>query len=91
MSETFENSPLEKWLRKEKITTKHFTDLVGCSRPTVWKVKLGLAISSKIADKIALVTLGAIKPHVSEPGKPKGSKLFKKRPSKQSLVLEWPI
>jgi predicted XRE-type DNA-binding protein len=55
-------SELELWIRKRNMTTNQFVKMVGCSRPTVWKVKKGIPISKEIAEKITLLTNGAIEP-----------------------------
>lgn len=62
-------SDLEKWLRKRKMTTNHFTELVGCSRPTIWKVKRQIAISPRWAAQIAKLTHQEVKPLISAVGR----------------------
>jgi hypothetical protein len=44
------------------MTTNKFTELVGCSRPVVWKVKRGIPICPKYAKKIIEITKGEIIP-----------------------------
>lgn len=62
------NSNLEKWLRARHMTTKKFVELVGCSRPVVWKVKRGIAICPLYAKKIYELTGGEIRPLVHPVG-----------------------
>jgi hypothetical protein len=66
---TCENSALEKWLRKKNMTTTHFVEMVGCSRPVVWKVKRGIPISPKYANRIIEITKGEIKPLTENVGR----------------------
>jgi len=66
----YENSDLEKWLRKRQMTTKKFTELVGCSRPVIWKVKRGIAICPLYAKKIYEITNGEINPLTEKVGRP---------------------
>lgn len=70
MIQHYENSDLEKWLRKRQMTTKKFTELVGCSRPVIWKVKRGIAICPLYAKKIYEITNGEINPLTEKVGRP---------------------
>lgn len=61
-----EDSALEKWLRKRNMTTNRFIELVGCSRPTLWKVKRDIPICPLYAKRIYQLTNGEIIPKVKE-------------------------
>ncbi len=65
-----ENSDLERWLRQRNMTTKHFVELVGCSRPVIWRVKKGIAICPMYAKRIYEITEGQVKPIVENVGRP---------------------
>jgi len=71
MDDGFKSSPLEKWLHKNKMKTKEFADQVGCSRPIIWKVKIGLPIWDKYADRISRLTNGEIVPLGKPYGRPR--------------------
>jgi len=60
----YENSDLELWLRKKHMSTNEFVQLVGCSRPVVWKVKKGLPICPLYAKRIMEITLNEVNPKV---------------------------
>lgn len=66
----FRSSTLEKWLREKCMTTKRFSELVGCSRVIIWKVKRGMAVSPKYAQKIKEITEGAVIPTSEPVGRP---------------------
>lgn len=66
----FRASSLEKWLREKCMTTKKFAELVGCSRVIIWKVKRGMAVSPKYADKIKDITGGQVVPISERVGRP---------------------
>lgn len=70
---SFENeiSDLESWLRKRNMSNKRFVELVGCSRPIVWKVKRGIAICPLYAKKIHDLTNGEVCPLTEKVGRPK--------------------
>lgn len=69
MSENgLDNSPMEKWLRERNMSTKEFSEKVGCSRPVIWKVKRRLAISPKFAKKIYELTEGEVSPKIEPVG-----------------------
>ncbi len=69
MATDYRNSKLEVWLKKHGITTQGFADKVGCCRPLLWKVKRGLCISQKYADKISELTGGEVVPGVQNKGR----------------------
>lgn len=69
MIEENEISALEKWLRKRQMTTNRFTELVGCSRTVIWKVKRGIAICPLYARRISQLTCGEIVPSVELVGR----------------------
>ena len=60
---------LETWLRKRNMTTKQFTEMVGCSRPVIWKAKKGLTISPQIAERIQKITNGQIDLNIEKMGR----------------------
>jgi hypothetical protein len=60
---------MEKWLRKKNMSTKEFVEKVGCSRPVVWKVKRGLPICPKYANKISKLTKGEVNPKIKAVGR----------------------
>jgi hypothetical protein len=62
-------SDLEIWLRKRQMTTNRFTELIGCSRPIIWKVKRGIAICPLYANRIYQLTGGEVKPIVEKVGR----------------------
>jgi len=64
----YRESQLEKWLRNRNMTTNEFLDLIGCSRPILWKVKRGKPITAAYAERIAKVTNGEIRPVVTKKG-----------------------
>ena len=64
------NSLLEKWLRKRNMSTNKFVQLVGCSRPVVWKVKRGIPICPLYAKRIFDITEGQIVPIIENVGRP---------------------
>lgn len=66
----FRNSTLERWLREQRMTTKKFAELVGCSRIILWKVKKGMAVSPKYGDKIRELTQGHVSPKTEPVGRP---------------------
>lgn len=59
---TYDKSDLENWLKVRGMSTNEFVKMIGCSRPVVWKVKRGIPICPRYADKIKEVTQGEIKP-----------------------------
>lgn len=69
--EDFRNSELEKWLRSKNMTTKKFSDLVGCSRIIIWKVKKGMPICPRYGDRIKELTEGAVCPKTEPVGRPR--------------------
>lgn len=69
-SHNYHESPLENWLKENKMSTNEFVALIGCSRPTIWKAKRGIAISPITANKIYDVTKGQIKVESKSAGKP---------------------
>jgi hypothetical protein len=60
---------LETWLRKRNMTTKQFTEMVGCSRPVIWKVKKGLTVSPQIAHRIQELTNDQIDLNIEKVGR----------------------
>ena len=56
----YENSDLEKWLRKKRLSTSQFAQNVGCSRIVIWKAKRGIEIANRYAKKINELTLGEV-------------------------------
>ena len=69
MATDCENSDLERWLRKRNMTTNRFVQLVGCSRPVVWKVKKGIAICPLYAKRIYEITEGEVRPLMEKVGR----------------------
>lgn len=69
MSEEIEQSQLERWLRQRNMTTNRFTELVGCSRTVIWKVKKGIAICPLYAKRIIQITGGEIMPLIELVGR----------------------
>ena len=69
-SHNYHESPLEIWLKENKMSTNEFVALIGCSRPTIWKAKRGIAISPGTAKKIYEFTNGDIKVEFKSVGKP---------------------
>jgi hypothetical protein len=69
MTQNAKDSTLEKWLRKRNMTTNRFVELVGCSRPIVWKVKRGIAICPLYAKRIHELTEGEVTPLVENVGR----------------------
>lgn len=69
MIEESQISALEQWLRKRHMSTNRFTELVGCSRTVVWKVKRGIAICPLYAKRISQLTCGEIVPMVELVGR----------------------
>lgn len=65
---------LETWIRKQCITTKSFTLMVGCSDPVICKVKKGIPIEPKIANRITELTGGEVIPKTQRKGRPTGYK-----------------
>lgn len=71
MDNTYRESALDKWLHKNKMKTKDLADMVGCTRPVIWKVKVGRPIWDKYASRIERLTGGEVCP-VSKPfGRPR--------------------
>lgn len=70
MRQECENSALEHWLRERNMKTVEFTRLVGCSRPTIWKVKRGIAICPYYARRVREITEGAVEPLIEKVGRP---------------------
>ena len=64
-------SDLEKWIRKKHMTTVKFAELVGCTRPVIYKVKNNQPISPKFANKIVKITDGEVVPKVMPKGRKK--------------------
>lgn len=64
-------SKLETWLRERNMSTNRFTELVGCSRPVIWKVKRGLPISPMYASRVRELTNGEIEPEIELVGRRK--------------------
>ena len=56
----YENSDLEKWLRKKRLSTTQFAQMIGCSRIVIWKAKRGVEIAHKYAKKITDLTQGEV-------------------------------
>lgn len=69
-SHNYHDSPLEIWLKKNKMSTNEFVEIIGCSRPTIWKAKRGIPISPKTAKRIYNFTNGEIKVESKSVGKP---------------------
>jgi hypothetical protein len=63
-------SPLENWIKSNKLNTNKFSALVGCSRVVLWKVKKGLAVCPFYAKKIKELTNGEIQPAMNKIGRP---------------------
>jgi hypothetical protein len=70
IKEECESSLLGVWLRKKCIKSGQFSQMVGCSRPVIWKVKRGIAISPAHAKKIFDLTGGEIEPKTEKVGRP---------------------
>lgn len=70
MQQNYEESKLENWLKKRHMSTKYFTNLVGCSRPVIWKVKRGIPICPEYAKRINQITEGEINPLFMSVGRP---------------------
>lgn len=64
----WQDSKMEKWLQEKCMTTNEFTKKVGCTRMVIWKVKRGLGISQRFADKIVKLTKGEVVPSISRVG-----------------------
>ena len=62
MTQDYESSELERWLRKKHMSTNQLAAMVGCSRPVIWKVKKGIAICPLYAKRIYEITEGQVKP-----------------------------
>lgn len=60
----YENSKMELWLRKKRITTNEFSKLVGCSRQVIWKIKRNMPICPKFGQMIFSLTKGEISPQI---------------------------
>jgi len=60
---------LETWLRQKNMTTISFAKKVGCSRPVINKVKNGIPICPKYANKIIELTESAVKPSTENIGR----------------------
>ena len=60
---------LESWLRENNLSTNSFVNMVGCCRSTIWKVKKGVAVDSKVANKIMQITDSKVIPNKSHVGK----------------------
>ncbi len=67
--ENYRESDLEKWLKERQMTTNDFVQLIGCSRPVVWKVKRGIPICPLYARKIYEFTGGKIRPLIKNVGR----------------------
>ena len=67
--ENYRESDLEKWLKERQMTTNDFVQLIGCSRPVVWKVKRGIPICTLYARKIYEFTGGKIRPLIKNVGR----------------------
>lgn len=65
----FATSDMEKWLRRENISTTDFAKRVGCSRNIIYKVKDQVGICKKFAEKIKALTNGEINPLISAVGR----------------------
>lgn len=70
MSQEYKDSDLERWLRKRSMTTARFAELVGCSRPIIWKVKRGIPICPLYAKRIYDLTSGEVTPVYEFVGRP---------------------
>lgn len=66
----YTNSEMENWLRKRMMKTNEFLKLLGCSRPTLWKVKRGIPVCPKYANKIIEITKGEVVPLMEKVGRP---------------------
>ncbi len=53
-------SEMEKWLRKQNMTTLQFSKIIGCSRIVIWKVKVGKNIRKSFSEKILQFTQGQV-------------------------------
>lgn len=71
MDDSIKNSPLEIWLQSQGMTSKKFAKMVGCSVPTLWKIKRGLAVVPMIACQVERLTDGAIRPLSKRTGREK--------------------
>ncbi len=60
---------LEIWLRQRNMSTIEFTNMVGCSRPVVLKVKKNLPICPKYAHRILELTNGLVKVFIENIGR----------------------
>ena len=70
MSEDWKSSDLELWLRKRSMTTARFAELVGCTRPVLWKVKRGIPVCPLYAKRIYELTNGEVVPVYERVGRP---------------------
>lgn len=53
-------SDIEKWLRKNFMSTVDFSVLVGCSRQVIWKMKQGKPVMPKFAKRVLEITEGEV-------------------------------
>lgn len=70
MFQDYKDSDLERWLRKRNMKTARFAEMVGCSRPIIWKVKRGIPICPLYAKKIYDLTSGEVAPVYERVGRP---------------------
>lgn len=62
---------LDEWLKKNNVLMKELCHRLGCSRSVLWKVKKGLNVDTKIAEKIEKETSGAVIPISAPKGRPR--------------------
>ncbi len=53
---SYRDSDLEKWLRKNNLSTKDFCQIIGCSRFVAWKIKNGLVICEDFSQRVRELT-----------------------------------
>ncbi len=70
MGQDYKDSDLERWLRKRNMKTARFVEMIGCSRPIIWKVKRGIPICPLYAKKIFDLTSGEVAPVYQCVGRP---------------------
>jgi hypothetical protein len=70
MVEDYKDSDMERWLRKRNMTTNRFAELVGCTRPILWKVKRGIPVCPLYANRIYELTSGEVVPVYERVGRP---------------------
>lgn len=62
---------LDEWLKKNNIAQSEFCKKIGTYRSALRRVRMGLAVSEELSDKIRIETNGDVFPSIGKVGRPR--------------------